>query len=182
MLSATMHTVQKRIEATGKTEKMRQQQKTKFGSNTHKAKDKDKEEATFKQHCSFLQSSEGPLNEKAGFEQFRKTLSDGARKLNNETGFEQYRRSLSDEWKNAESKACFKEFRKSLNIASPPCKQTSRDSLSELFDTKSSKFSQASTEAGECEEDDEGDFSQANTTAGNFADEGLFDSVRFVLH
>jgi len=199
MLFATMQNARK----SGVTEKTRQQSK----ARPPKTKDVV---ATFKQHCSSLQSTVGTLKQEEGLEYFRRCISDGAAPVKKEPGFEQYRRSLSGP---CENKATFKEYRRSLSISrisdegskdvNTNGEPSSEDYLtmfdelmqercasecteqaiqfdtckSDLFDTCKSYLSQASTAVGTCEEeeDDEGDFSQACTTVGDFADEGPFD-------
>jgi len=193
MLFATMHNARKRVEVSGVTEKMRQQHK----ARPQKTKDIG---TTFKQHCSSLQSTVGPLKQEEGFEHFRRCISDGVAPVKKEAGFEQYRRSLSVEWP-LENKESFKEYRRSLSIPGigiegstdvnrngkdvvrePLQERCTSECMKPQFKTCVSGLSQASTAAGTCEEDDdEGDFSQANTTAGEFADEGPFDFVRLSL-
>merc|ERR1719160_1244544 len=196
MLFASMHNA--RRESSQATERTRQQQGG--HGKTQKRQTSQEKRASFEQHRFSLQSPGGALKKKnqEAFDQYRRSLSLGS--LDNtqfsdvDTGKAHYRRSLTTDASPPKKKESgFNLFRRFLHIEAPAVKgdvvkgpknrhqggvkeEVMEKPLSrELSQASTTVFDTQSTTAGD--DDDDDDFSQENTSAGAFADEGPLDTT-----
>jgi len=161
---------------------------------------KKKNQEAFEKHRFSLQSPGRALKKKnqEAFDQYRRSLSLGS--LDNtqfsdvDTGKAHYRRSLTTDASPPKKKESgFNLFRRFLHIEAPAVKgdvvkgpknrhqggvkeEVMEKPLSrELSQASTTVFDTQSTTAGD--DDDDDDFSQENTSAGAFADEGPLDTT-----